>query len=61
MHDYRCQKVYIPSTASERIVDTFSSMDQLLRDAYDTTDSLKHTHSDVPFATIGDDTITALA
>jgi hypothetical protein len=29
--------------------------------AQDMTDALKHPHPDVPFATIGDDTITALA
>jgi hypothetical protein len=28
--------------------------------AQDMTDALKHPHPDVPFATIGDDTITAL-
>jgi hypothetical protein len=29
--------------------------------AQDMTDALKHPHPDVPFATIGEDTITALA
>jgi hypothetical protein len=29
--------------------------------AQDMTDALKHPHPDIPFATIGDDTITALA
>jgi hypothetical protein len=29
--------------------------------AQDTTDALKHPHTNVPFATIGDDTISALA
>jgi hypothetical protein len=37
-----------------------SSMDRLLMAARDINDSLKHPHPDVPFATIGDATITAL-
>jgi hypothetical protein len=37
-----------------------SSMDRILMAADDMTDALKHAHPDVPFATIGDDTITAL-
>jgi hypothetical protein len=37
-----------------------SSTDRLLLVACDMSDSLKHSHPDVPFATIGDDTITAL-
>jgi hypothetical protein len=72
MHHYRFQNVYITSTTSECIVDTLdffphnspmpqiSSTDRLLMAAHDTTDSLKHPHPDVPFAAIGDDTITAL-
>jgi hypothetical protein len=72
MHHYRCQNLYISSTASERIVDTLefsthnlpmpqiSSMDRLLMDAHDMTDALKHHHRDFHFATIGDDTIIAL-
>jgi hypothetical protein len=72
MHHYRCQNVYITSTASERIVDTldffphnspmpqFSSVDRVLMTAQYMTDALKHLHSDVPFATIGDDTIMVL-
>jgi hypothetical protein len=72
MHHYRCQNVYLTSTASERIVDTLdffphrspmpqlSSVDRVLMAAQDLTAALKHPHPDVPFATIGDDTITAL-
>jgi hypothetical protein len=72
MHHYRCQNVYISSTSSERIVDTLeffphnlpmpqiSSTDRLLMAAYDMNDALKHPHHNVQFATIGDDTITAL-
>jgi hypothetical protein len=64
--------VYITASASERIVDTLeffphnspmpqmSSTDRILMAAQDMTDALKHPHIDVPFATIGDDTITAL-
>jgi hypothetical protein len=37
-----------------------SSSDLILMAAQDMTDALKHPHPDVPFATIGDDTITAL-
>jgi hypothetical protein len=59
--------------ASERIIDTLeffprnspmpqiSSTDRLIMAANDMTDALKHPHLDVPFATIGDDTITALS
>jgi hypothetical protein len=73
MHRYRCKNVYISSTASERIINTLeffphnllmpqiSSTDRLLMAAHDTTDALKDPHPDFPFATIGDDTITALA
>jgi hypothetical protein len=73
MHHYRCQNVYITATASERIVDTLeffphnspmpqmSSTDRLLKADQDMTGDLKHPHPDVPFLTIGDDTISALA
>jgi hypothetical protein len=72
MNHYRCKNGYIMATASERIVDTLeffphnspmphmSSTDRILMDAQDMTDALKHPHPDVPFATIGDDTIAAL-
>jgi hypothetical protein len=72
MKQYRCQNVYITTTASERIVDTLdffphnspmpqiSSTDRILMAAQDMIDALKHPHPDVPFATIGDDTISAL-
>jgi hypothetical protein len=73
MHHYRCQNVYISSTASERIVDTLklfphnyqmpklSSTDRLIMAAKDMTDALQKPHPEVPFARIGDDTISALA
>jgi hypothetical protein len=73
MHHYRCQNVYISSTASERIVDNLeffphnyqmpqlSSTDRLIMDAKDMTDALQNPHTEVPFARIGDDTISALA
>jgi hypothetical protein len=73
MKHYRCQNVYITATASERIVDALespphnssmpqmSSTDRILMAAQDMTDAFKHPHPDVPFATIGDDTIPALA
>jgi hypothetical protein len=72
MYYYRCQNVYITSTASKRIVETLeffphnspmpqiSSTDQLLISAHDMTDALKHTHPDVTFPTIGYETIMAL-
>jgi hypothetical protein len=72
MNHYRCQNVYITATASERIVDTLkffphnspmpqmTSTDRILMAAQDMTDALKHTHRDVPFATVGDDTIAEL-
>jgi hypothetical protein len=72
MHHYRCQNVYISTTASKRIVDTLeffphnyqmpqlSSTDRLLVAAKDMTDDLQNPHPEVPFATVGDDTIAAL-
>jgi hypothetical protein len=72
MHHYRCQNVYISSTASERIVDTLelflhnyqmpqlSSTDRLLMATNDMTDALQNPHPEVPFTIVGDDTITAL-
>jgi hypothetical protein len=72
MHHYRYKKVYITSTASERIVDTLeffphnspmpqlSSTERVLMASQDMTDALKHPHPDVHFAIIGDETIMAL-
>jgi hypothetical protein len=73
MHHYRCQNVYITSNARERLIDTLeffprnspmpqlSSTDRLLVAANDMPDTLKHPDPDVPFAKVGDDTITALS
>jgi hypothetical protein len=73
MHHYRCQNVYISATASEPIVDTLeffshnyqmpqlSSTDRLLMAAKDMTDALQNPHPEVPFASVGEDTILALA
>jgi hypothetical protein len=72
MHHYRCQNVYISITASECIVDTLellphnyqmpqlSSTDRLLMADKDMTDAFQNAHPDVPFASVGDDTIVAL-
>jgi hypothetical protein len=72
MHHYRCQNFYILATASERIVDTLeffphnspmpqlSSTDRLIMSANDMTNALKNSHPDVPFAHVGDDTISVL-
>jgi hypothetical protein len=72
MHHYRCQNVYISTTASDRIVDTLelfphnyqipqlSSTDRLLMTSKDIMDALQKPHPDVPFARVGDDTIAAL-
>jgi hypothetical protein len=71
MQHYRCQNVYILTTASKRIVDTlelfthnyqmphFSSTDRLLISAKDMMDALMNPHQDVLFASVGDDTIAA--
>jgi hypothetical protein len=73
MHHYRCQNIYISATASERIVDTLeffphnhqmpqlSSTERLLMAAKDMTDALQNPHPEVPFARVGDDTISAPA
>jgi hypothetical protein len=72
MNHYRCQNVYISVTASERIMDTFeffphnyqmphlSSTNRLLMAAKDMMDALQNTHVEVPFASVWDDTISAL-
>jgi hypothetical protein len=72
MHHYGCQNVYISTTASDRIVDTLefsphnyqmpqlSSTNRLLMAAKDITDAFQNPHPDVPFASVGDDTIAAL-
>jgi hypothetical protein len=72
MHHYRCQNVYISTTASKRIVDTLeffphnyqmpqlTSTDRLLMAAKDMTDALQNPHPEVPFASVGDDTIATL-
>jgi hypothetical protein len=72
MHHYRCQNVYISTTASARIVDTFElfphnyqmpkllSTNQLLMAAKDMMDALQNPHPEVPFTSVGDDTIAAL-
>jgi hypothetical protein len=72
MHHYRCQNLYISTTASERIVDTIeffphnyqmpqlSSTDRLLMAAKDMTDALQNPHPEEPFTSVGDDTIAAL-
>jgi hypothetical protein len=61
MHHYRCQNVYISSTASERIVDTLeffphnyqmpqlSSTNRLIMAAKDMTNALQNPHPEVPF------------
>jgi hypothetical protein len=73
MHHYRCQNVYISTTASERIVDTLEffphnyqmpkllSTDRLLMAAKDMADALQNPHLEVTFALVGDDTILARA
>jgi hypothetical protein len=73
LHHYRCQNVYISTTASERIMDTleyfphnyqmpqFSSTNRLLIAAKDMTDAFRNPHPDAPFVSVGDDTIAALA
>jgi hypothetical protein len=73
MHHYWCQNVYISPTVSERIMDTLeffphnyqmsqlSSNDRLLMAAKDMTDAFQYPHPDVPFASVGNDTVKALA
>jgi hypothetical protein len=73
MHHYRCQNVYISTTASECIVDTLeffphnyqmpqlSPTDRLLMAAKHMTDAFQNPHPEVPFASVGDDTVEALA
>jgi hypothetical protein len=73
IHHYRCQNVYISTTASDRIVDTLkffphnykmpqlSSTDRLLMAAKYMMDAFQNLHPDVPFASLVDDTISSLA
>jgi hypothetical protein len=72
MHHYRCQNVYISTTASECIVKTLEffphnyqmpqllSTDHLLMAAKDMTENLQNPHRKATFASVGDDTIAAL-
>jgi hypothetical protein len=72
MHHYWCQNMYISTTASERIVDSLklfphnyqmpqlSSTDRLLMASKDMEDAFQNPHPDVPFASVGDDTVKAL-
>jgi hypothetical protein len=72
MHHYRCQSVYISTTAGEHIMDTLkffphnyqmpqlSSTDRLLKPVKDMTYAFQNPHPDAPFASVGDDTIDAL-
>jgi hypothetical protein len=72
IHNYRCQIVYISAKASEHIVDTLelfphnyqmpqlSSTNRLSMAAKDMMDALQKPHPEVPFASVGDDTISAL-
>jgi hypothetical protein len=69
IHHYRYQNVYISATASERIMDTLelfphnyqmphlSSTNRLLMAAKDMMDAFKNPHPEVPFTSVGDDTI----
>jgi hypothetical protein len=73
MHHYRCQNLYILATAGERIVDNLeffpqnyqmpqlSSIDRLLVAAKYMTDAFQNPHPEAPFASNGDDTISAPA
>jgi hypothetical protein len=73
MHHYRSQNIYISTTASERIMDTLklfphnyqmpqlSSTNRLLMAATYMTEAFRNPHQDVPFASVGDDTIAVLA
>jgi hypothetical protein len=73
MHHYRCQNICISTTASEGIMDTLelfphnyqmpqlSSTDRLLMAAKDMLDAFQNPHTEVPFASVGDATIKALA
>jgi hypothetical protein len=73
MHHYRCQNVYISTTASERIGETLelfpnnyqmpqlSSTYRLLVASKDMTDDFHNPYPEVPFASVGDDTVKALA
>jgi hypothetical protein len=60
MHQYRCQNVYISSTANEHTVE-LSSANRLIMAAKYMTDDFQNPHPEVPFAQIRDDTISALA
>jgi hypothetical protein len=72
MHHYRCQNIYISTTASDRIVDTLElfphnyQMPQLsstyrpLMAAKDMRYALQNPHPEVPFTSVRDDTIKAL-
>jgi hypothetical protein len=72
MHHYRCQNVYIATTARELIMDTLeffphnyqmpklSSTEILIMAANAMTDASQNPHPEVPFTQVGDDTMSAL-
>jgi hypothetical protein len=73
MHHYRCQNIYTSTTATKRIVDTLeffphnyqmpqlSSIDRLIMAAKDMTDAFQNPHPEIPFTSVWDDTVKALA
>jgi hypothetical protein len=63
MHHYRCQNRVntLDFSPHNSPMPKISSVDWLPMAAYDITDTLKQPQPDVPFANIGDDTITALS
>jgi hypothetical protein len=73
MHHYRCQNLYISSTANVRILDTIRffphnyqtpqlpSSDRLIMAAKGMPDALQNPHPEVPFAQIDYDTMSSLA
>ena len=72
LHHYRCWKIYVTKTASTRVCDTvkffpkkfnmpsLSSADTATREALELTEALRHPHTNIPYAHLSDNTITAI-
>jgi hypothetical protein len=61
MHHYQCQNVYIWKFFPRNYqMPQLSSTDRLLMASKDMTDALQNSHPEVPFTSVGDDTIAAL-
>ena len=72
LHHYRCWKIYVTKTEAKRVCDTvklfskqfkmpiLSSDDTATRASLQLTEALQHPHTDLPYAFLSNNNITAL-